>query len=176
MIRRLIVIFSLLIGAAWMGEVLFGNLADTTLLGNFRTVHLQTYREVGRSFVSAAVALTALAGFVAAYRTGNIAEAVFTSITSGLLSGGIVLVAGMAMEVVFHNALKQSPSVLSEFAQSGESNLTQFMYLDALAGTLNHLWIGPFLGFTVGAIGASVGLLARKARSNRGQLRFLGPS
>jgi hypothetical protein len=141
--RRLIWIFGLLIGAAWMGEILFGNLGDTPLLGNFRTFHLHTYRTIGWSFIAGAIALSALACFFAAYRRGGFGKAVFASVYSGLISGVIVFAGGMTMEVVFHSALRQSPSVLSEFATSGGTNLNLFMYWDALVGGLAHALIGP---------------------------------
>lgn len=43
MLNRLIWIFGLLIGAAWMGEVLFGNLGDTILFANVRPHHGRAY-------------------------------------------------------------------------------------------------------------------------------------
>jgi hypothetical protein len=162
MVRRLILIFSLLIGAAWMGEILFGNLGDTPLLENVRTFHLHTYRTIGWSFVSTAVAFTALAGLAAAYRIGEFGKAVFISVCSGLISGVFVLIGGIAMEIAFHNALLQSPSVLSEFATSGQTDLSQFMYGDALVAGVAHVLIGPALGITVGAVGAGLGMLVRR--------------
>ena len=156
--------FGLLIGISWMGEVLFGNLGDTPLLGSFRMSHLHVYGTMIWSFVNGAIALTALAGFVAAYRIGDFGKAVFASVCSGLISGVIVLIGLMTMEIVFHYALRQSPSVLSEFATSGQTDLDQFMYGDALVGGLAHVLIGPGLGLTVGAVGAALGMLARRVR------------
>ena len=72
------------------------------------------------------------------------------------------------MEVVFHNALRQSPSVLSDFARSGQPDLSSFMYGDAFVGGSAHVLIGPALGVTVGAIGAAIGMLVRRiARPKR---------
>jgi hypothetical protein len=158
--RSLTRIFSLLIGAMWMGEVLLGNLGDTPLLAWFRGG--QPFHGMAAIFALAAVVCTGVAGFVAALVLGRIESALQVTVVSGFLSGVIVLAVGMGMEVVFHSFLIRSPSVLAEFARSGESGLTQFMYLDALAGGLNHLWIGPLLGVTVGSIGAGLGLLARR--------------
>ena len=165
MLRRLIWMFGLLIGIAWMGEILSGNLGDTSLLGNLRTFHLHTYRTIGWSFITGAVVLTALAGFFAAYRLGEVSKAVFASVCSGLISGGIVLVGGMTMEVIFHNALQRSPSVLSEFATSGQTDLSLFMYEDALIAGVAHVLIGPALGMTIGAVGAALGMLVRTLRA-----------
>ena len=147
-----------------MGEILFGNLGDTPLLAAFRISHLHAYGIMIWGYVYGAVALTALAGLVAAYQIGDFGKAVFASVCSGLVSGLIVLVGLMAMEVVFHNALRQSPSVLAEFATSGDSNLDLFMYWDALVGGIAHVLIGPALGITVGAVGAAVGMLAHILR------------
>jgi len=162
--RRLIWIFGLLIGIAWMGEILFGNLGDTPLLAAFRTSHLHGYGTMVWGFVSGAVALTALAGLVAAYQIGKFRKAVFISVCSGSVSGVIVLGGLMSMEVVFHNALRQSPSVLSEFATSGQTDLSLFMYGDALVAGIAHVLIGPALGITVGAVGATIGMLVRRVR------------
>ena len=63
MTRRLSLIFGLLIGVMWMGGVIFGNLGDTTVLGNIRTFHFNTYRVVGWAFIGGALTLTAGAGF-----------------------------------------------------------------------------------------------------------------
>jgi hypothetical protein len=40
------------------------------------------------------------------------------------------------------------------------AELSHFLYFDALAGGVNHLWIGPLLGVTVGALGAVAGRAA----------------
>jgi len=164
MLTRLIRVFGLLIGAAWMGEVLFGNLGDTALFGNFRTYHLQAYRAIGWSFIGSAVGFTVLAGLMAAYRTGGFRKAVLASALSGLVSGVIVLTGVMAMEVFFHRALRQSPSVLSDFARSGQRDLSMYMYGEAFVGGIAHVLIGPALGVTVGAIGAAIGMLVRRLR------------
>jgi hypothetical protein len=83
--RRLSLIFGLAIGAMWMGQVLYGNLGDTPLLGNVRTLHFHAYRVVASSFVCGALAFTALSGFYAAYRTGNMAAALRVAVWSGLI-------------------------------------------------------------------------------------------
>jgi hypothetical protein len=157
MIRSLSLFFGLLIGAMWMGEVLFGNLGDTSVLGNVRTLHFHAYRVVGWSFVCGALAFTALGGFYTAYLTGSVSAALRVAIWSGLISGAITLATLMGMTAFFLDALRQSPSDLAEFARSGDKSLSHFLYLDALAGGLNHLWIGPALGIILGSIGATAG-------------------
>jgi hypothetical protein len=61
------------------------------------------------------------------------------------------------------------PSNIHEFARSAhraptEAELSNFLYWDALGGGLNHIWIGPVLGITVGGIGAIIGKLARNGQ------------
>ena len=157
MIRRLSVFFGVLIGAMWMGEVLLGNLGDTSVLGNLRTLHFPVYRVAAYSFVFGALAFTALAGFYTAYRTGSARAAIRVAIWSGLISGAITLVTLVGMTAVFLDALRQSPSDLAEFAKSGDQNVSHFLYVDALGGGLNHLWIGAGLGAALGSIGAFFG-------------------
>jgi hypothetical protein len=73
-----------------------------------------------------------------------------------------VFVTAIAMVILFHGALMQDPSNIHEFARSAhraptEAELSSFLYWDALGAALNHLWIGPLLGLTVGGIGAVIG-------------------
>ena len=56
-------------------------------------------------------------------------------------------------------------SNVHEFARSAhraptEAELSHFLYTDSIAGGFNHIWIGPLLGLTVGAVGALIGKLA----------------
>ncbi|HEY1948207.1 MAG TPA: hypothetical protein VGG97_14445 [Bryobacteraceae bacterium] len=112
MIRRLRLLFGFLIGAMWMGEVLFGNLGDTALLGNVRTFHFHAYRAIGWSFVCGALAFTALGGFYSAYRTGDFLVALQVAIWSGLISGAITLTTLLAMTAFFLDALQRLESSL----------------------------------------------------------------
>jgi hypothetical protein len=102
------------------------------------------------------------------YRKGDLAEAVVVCLFSGFIAGCIVLITMLAMEAVFHNALSQSPSVLSEYAKfSSRISLTWFMYLDALVGGLNTLWVGPAAAVLFGSIGGGLGLLAHRVFNDR---------
>jgi hypothetical protein len=152
MTRRLSLIFGLLIGAMWMGEVIFGNLGETPVLGNIRTLHVTNYHLVVWTFIDSAFALTAVAGFIGAYRTGCIRTGLVVGAWSGLISGAITLTTGMAVFILFRDALLLAPSNIKEFAGS-----TQAMLLDALAAGLNHMWIGPLLGVTLGGVAAVAG-------------------
>jgi hypothetical protein len=150
--RRLILIFGVLIGLMWMGEVVFGNLGDTVILGNVRTFHFHAYRVIGWSFISGALALTVIAGLVGAYRIGGIRAGLSVGVWSGLMSGAITLVTILVVTVLFRDSLLMAPSNIAEFAGSAPR-----MYSDALGAGVNHLWIGPLLGLTLGWVGAVVG-------------------
>jgi hypothetical protein len=155
--RRLSLVFGLLIGLMWMLEILFGNLGDTSVLGNVRTFHFHAYRIVGWTLIWGALAFTMLSGLYTAYRTGNTLTARKVAVWSGLISGAMALVTMLAMTTLFLDALRQSPSDLAEFARGHEQSFSQFIYLEALAGGLNHLWIGPLLGAVLGSVGAAAG-------------------
>lgn len=163
--RKLSILFGLVIGGMWMGEILLGNLGATPVFGNLRDVHPRVYA-LAAWFALGAVGVTGIGGLIAAYQTGRISSALRVGIWSGLLSGGIVFVIGMSLVILFHGALMQDPSNIREFARTArraptEAELSSFLYWDALGGALNHLWIGPLLGLTVGGIGAIIGKLAQ---------------
>ena len=159
--KRLSIIFGLLIGGMWMGEILLGNLCGTAVFRKLRDVHPRVYAMAGW-FAVGAVGVTGMGGAVTAYRTGRISVALRVGVWSGLLSGAIVFVTLMSMVMLFHKALMKDPSNIHEFARTAhraptEAELSNFLYRDALGGALNHLWIGPVLGLTVGAVGAIFG-------------------
>ncbi len=161
--RKLSTIFGLLIGIMWMGEILLGNLAGTAVFGNLRHVHPRVYAMAGW-FALGAVGLSMIGGLVAAYLTGRISAALRVGVWSGLLSGAIAFVTLMTIVILFHAALMKDPSNIHEFARTAhraptEAELSKLLYWDALGGALNHLWIGPLLGLTVGCIGAMSGKL-----------------
>jgi hypothetical protein len=156
MVRRLSLLFGLLIGMMWVGEVLFGNLGDTSVFGSARTLHLHAF-QIAQCFVAGALAFTILSGFYGAHRTGTVKVAIKVAVWSGLISGVMTLVTLVGMTLLFLNALSQSPSDLAEFARSGDQSISRFLILDALGGGLNHLWIGPGLGLVLGSIGGVLG-------------------
>jgi hypothetical protein len=161
--RKLSTIFGLLIGIMWMGEILLGNLGGTAVFGNLRDVHPRVYAMAGW-FALGAVGLTMIGGLVAAYLTGRISAALRVGVWSGLLSGAIAFVTLMTIVILFHAALMKDPSNIHEFARTAhraptEAELSKLLYWDALGGALNHLWIGPLLGLTVGCVGAMSGKL-----------------
>jgi hypothetical protein len=159
--KKLSIIFGLLIGVMWIGEILLGNLGGTSVFGNLRDVHPRVYA-MAAWFALGALVVAGIVGLVAAYRTGRIALALRVGVWSGLLSGAIVFVTLMSVVILFHDAMMKDPSNIHEFARTAhraptEAELSDFLYWDALGGALNHLWIGPLLGLTVGGIGAVFG-------------------
>jgi hypothetical protein len=145
----------------WMGEVLAGNLGDTVVMGNLRTLHPGAYRAVSELFVVGAVILPGFAGLRHGYRSGRVSDTVWMGLWSGLVGGALTLATLLAMEAIFRDAIRGSPSVLSEFARSGESDWSRFVYLDALAAGISHLAIGPLLGVAFAGAGGFVGKIAR---------------
>ena len=153
MVRRLSLVFGLLIGGMWMGEIILGNLGDTAVLGNYRTFHSQAYRTIGWCFIGGALAATALGGFICAYRTGSVENGISVGIWSGLLSGAIALVTGLVITLLFHDALMAAPST------ANPAEFARYLYRDAVIAGLNHMWIGALLGVTLGGVGAVLGKL-----------------
>jgi hypothetical protein len=164
--RKLSTIFGLLIGAMWIGEVLLGNLGGTSIFGNLRGFHPHVYA-LGPWLALSAVGVTAMGGAVAAYQTRSIGVALRVGLWSGLISGVIALVTIVSVVVLFHDAVMKDPSNIHEFARGAhhvpsEAELPRFIHADGLAGGVNHLWIGPLLGVTVGGVGAVMGKLQRR--------------
>jgi hypothetical protein len=149
--------FGLLIGAMWMGEVILGNLGNA---------FFPSLYPMAPAFAFGAVICTAIAGGVAAFRTGSIGTALRVSVWSGVISGVITLATLVTITAAFHEAMMKDPSNVQEFARTAhrppsDAEMSYFLYSDALGGGLNHLWIGPLLGLTVGGIGAFIGRVAR---------------
>jgi hypothetical protein len=76
----------------------------------------------------------------------------------------------MSITILFHDAMMNDPSNIHEFALSAhrsptKAELSSFLYSDALAGEVNHLWSVPLLGLTVARISALIGKAVRPALS-----------
>jgi hypothetical protein len=178
--KRLSITFGLLIGAMWMGEILLGNLGGTSVFGNLRDLHPRVYA-IGGWCALGAVVFAGFGGLVAAYWSGRISLALRVGVWSGLLSGGIVFVTLMCVVILFHAAMMSDPSNIHEFARTAhraptETELSNFIYRDALGGVLNHLWIGPLLGLTVGGIGAVFGKWQHDAEFARRHTNLCQPA
>ena len=150
-----------------MGEVLLGNLGGTSVFGYLRDAHPRVYA-LAPVFALAAVGVTLFGGMVASYQTNSIPAALRVGVWSGLISGAITLVTILAITFLFHRAMMGDPANMREFMRGAHhvpsaAELSSFLYMDALGGGLNHLWIGPLLGVTVGAAGAIFGKLQRQS-------------
>jgi hypothetical protein len=175
--KRLSIIFGLLVGAMWTGEVVSGNLGGTAVLGNLRETHPDIYGLAGWLALGA-VGMTAVGGFLAGYRSGRTGSALRVGIGSGLISGLITLSALATVIVPFHNEMMKDPSNIREFERGAhdvpsEAELSRFIYSDGLAGGLNHVWIGPLLGITVGGPGGLAGQWLRRSANATRQRRQL---
>ncbi len=66
--------------------------------------------------------------------------------------------------MLFHDAMMLDTTNIREFAARAHhipttAELSSFLYWDAIGGAVNHLWIGPLLGVTVGGASAMLGKL-----------------
>jgi lysylphosphatidylglycerol synthetase-like protein (DUF2156 family) len=132
----------------------------TSVFRNVRDVHPRVYAMAGW-FALGAVGATGMGGLIAAYRTSRISTALRVGVWSGLLRKHGVRDLHEYRDH-FHGALMQDPSNIREFARAAHraptaAELSSFLYWDALGGAVNHLWIGPLLGLTIGGIGAVIG-------------------
>lgn len=165
-VRTLSWMFGIFIGAMWTGEVLLGNLGGTSVFGNLREFHPRIYA-LAPWFALAAVGATAFCGVVAAYQTGSVEKALQVGICSGVISGAITCAIGIGITLLFHDVMMTDPATIHEFARSAhgpptQADLSAFLYWDAIAGGLNHIWIGPLLGLTFGGMGAVAGKSMRQ--------------
>jgi hypothetical protein len=156
-VSRLAIFFGLLVGAMWAGEILAGNLGDTALLGQLRTVNNPLYLTIGRSFIGLAVALSVVAGLAAAWRTGRLRVGLFVGLWSGLISGLVTVLVALTMTYVFIEPLQTASSNLQEFHASGATNMAVFLVQDIIGASAAHLLIGLGLGLVAGTVGGVIG-------------------
>ncbi len=163
------ILFGLLIGAMWMGEVLLGNLGGTSVFGYLRDVHPRVFA-LAPAFALAAVGVTLFGVMLAAYQHNRIPADLRVGSGAELLRGGIVLLTLLAI-TLFHSAMMGDPAHIHEFGRSAHqlpthAELSSFLHTDALGGGLNHLWIVPLLGVTVEAVGAIFGKRQRQSEAS----------
>jgi hypothetical protein len=149
--KKLSITFGLLIGGLWIAEIVLGN------VGGARA------HAMAPLFAVMAVAMAGMAGLVSASESGSLATALRVGAWSGLLSAIMMGVVGLALVRLFHDAMMRDPANVREFMRGvhhapTQAELSSFLYSDMLGGVLNHLWIGPTLGVTVGGIGAGLAL------------------
>jgi len=108
-----------------------------------------------------------MTGMAVGERTGSIRSALRVAIHSGLLSGVICLIGFLACASVFVTLMMRDPVNTREFLHHtghlpSRAELWKFLYLDAVGGALNMLWISPLLTILFGAAGAVFGRAMRR--------------
>ena len=109
-------------------------------------------------FTACAIASLGLAGVVATCRTRSLVAALKVGVLSGLVGSSLLFVTGMGMIVAFHDAMMKDPGNIHEYQLStptpptGEQ-LSDFIYSDALEGSVIMMFEGPLAGMILGAIG-----------------------
>ena len=144
-----------------MAYVLISDLGGTSVFGSSTHVYAMT-----PWFVASAIAFTALSGFLAAYWTGSVGTAIGVAFWSGVIGAAITIVTVIGVNVLFHDVLMQDPSNIGAFLRAvhhkpTNTELSDFIWTDALGGCAIQLWIGPLLGLVIGGTAALVGRTVR---------------
>jgi hypothetical protein len=108
-----------------------------------------------------------MTGMTVGERTGSIRSALPVALYSGLLSGVICFIGFLACTAVFLNVMMHVPANVRDFVRHtghlpSRAAFSKFLYLDALGGALNMLWISPLLTILFGAVGAVFGKAVRR--------------
>ena len=163
-IHRQGILFGVAVGALWAAEVLNGDLGDTALFGSLRSVNFTLYRAIGQVLIASIPVLLLLGAGHAGRKTGQVTAGVQVGLWSGLISGLIAVGILLLMTYAFKDALALSPTKLSDFSTSGESNLLAFLVKNArIAGTA-YLATGLVLGAASGALGGLLGWSLQRKR------------
>ena len=107
-VRTLSWAFGFIIGGAWVSEVILANLRGASVFGNLKDSHPLVYA-LAPWLALCAVALTAIAGYVAAFRTGSIAAALSVGVRSGVISGVITCLIGVSIYVFLSRRNDEGP-------------------------------------------------------------------
>lgn len=148
-----------------MGYVLCADLGGTSVFGNLNHFYASVYALVPW-FAAVAIALTAMAGLVAAYWTGSIGAAIRVALFSAVISGAVTIVTVISVNILFHEAMMRDQLNIHEFVRTmhrvpTRAELSDFILGDALGGAVNQLWLAPSLGLVLGGFGALVGMMLR---------------
>jgi hypothetical protein len=165
MVRKLSWIFGVLVGIMGTAMFMTGNLFGTPIFAHLRGLHPYLFRLPWPIwFIEGGIASLALAGVITACRTRSLMAAIRVGTVSGLIGSSILFMSGMGMTIVFHDAMMKDPGNVHEYLLSSpeaptEGQLSNFLYMDALAGALNMMWITPLAGAILGSIGGGTGML-----------------
>jgi len=113
---------------------------------------------------------------MASFRTRSFIAALKVGALSGLIGCSILFVTGMGMTIAFHDAMMKDPGNVHEYELSSptpptEEQLSDFIYSDALEGSIIMMFEGPLAGTILGAIGGGGGMLLILAFRKRSRTR-----
>lgn len=169
--------FGVLVGAMLTAMFATGNLFGTPIFAHLRELHPYLF---GRPwpiwFTAGGMASLALAGVVATCRTRSFVSALKVGALSGLIGSSILFVTGMGITIAFHDAMMKDPGNVHEYQLSTpipptEEQLSDFIYSDALEGSVIMMFEGPLAGTILGAIGGGGGMFLILAFRKRSRTR-----
>jgi len=177
MVRKLSWTFGVLVGAMLTAMSATGNLFGTPIFAHLRELHPDFFgMRWPIWFTGGGIASLALAGFMASFRTRSFIAALKVGALSGLIGCSILFVTGMGMTIAFHDAMMKDPGNVHEYELSSptpptEEQLSDFIYSDALEGSIIMMFEGPLAGTILGAIGGGGGMLLILAFRKRSRTR-----
>jgi len=94
-----------------------------------------------------------------------------------LIGSSILFVTGMGITIAFHDAMMKDPGNIHEYQLSTptppptEEQLSDFIYSDALEGSVIMMFLSPLAGTILGPIGGGGGMLLILAFRRRSPTR-----
>jgi hypothetical protein len=173
MVRKLSWTFGILVGTLLTAMFATGNLFGTPVFAHLRELHPYFFGLPWPIwFTEAGIASLALAGVVTTCRTRSSVAAIKVGALSGLIGCFLLFVTGMGITIAFHDAMMKDPGSVHEYELSSptpptEEQLSDFIYSDALEGSMIMMFEGPLAGTILGAIGGGGGMLLILASRKR---------
>lgn len=150
-ILRLAIIFGLLAGAVFAGEIILEYIllpASNSLSGmvEFGTV----------------LALYFASAIVTAFRSRSIKNGVLTSVASAFIASLLWVITVLAVFYAFRGSPRQALVLRAEgdyedFARSGMNDFNAFIMEDFMGATFFHLLLGPLVAAVLGVLGGLLG-------------------
>jgi hypothetical protein len=150
-ILRWAVIFGLLAGAVFAGEIILEYILLPT-----------DNRQYGMVEFGTVFALYFASAFVSALRSLSIKNAALTSVTSAFIASLIWVITVLAVFYAFRGSPRQALVLRAEgdyddFARSGMSDFNAFIMEDFMGATFFHLLLGPLVAAVLGVLGGLLG-------------------
>ena len=177
MVRKLSWIFGVLVGTMLTAMFATGNLFGTPIFADLRELHPYLFGLPWPIwFTAGGIASLALAGVVTTCRMRSFVAAIKVGALSGLIGCSILFVTGMGITIAFHDAMMKDPGNVHEYELSSptpptQEQLSDFIYSDALEGSIIMMFLGPLAGTILGAIGGGGGMLLILAFRRRSPTR-----